>query len=399
MKKIISVLMAALLLFSCAQFAFAANAELTFRSDGTFTILHLTDTQDDHYPSRDMLNLLRRAVDTADPDLIVFTGDLVEDSRIADPGVDGQPTREGVVENNLSGGMDLAKTRANVEAAVAAVFGVLEEAGVPYVIALGNNDRKVGLTTADWLEIFGRYPHCVAFDESGDAAGGLDYHVSIRGRNGAPKFNVWLMDTLAGGITKEQVDWYKSASGRSTAANGGKPVPAFAFQHIQAADIGNLFEPCSATAAGARRTDNGWVRLKEEDTFCANVMYGYAPGETTYEFSAWKSCGDVLAAYFGHQHVEGFSGRWQGIEMGFTYGCEMAKPGPYGFRVFTLHENDITNYENVLYEYTGKAALGTDQVQAETDTRAPQANRLRALLTRLRGLFQTLVSFFANLFT
>ena len=399
LKKGMAVLLSLLLAFVAGQAVFAEEAPaLTFRADGTFRILQLSDTQDDAYPAWDMLNLLKVAVETADPDLIVFTGDLVEDSRVGDIGVDAQPGKEGVNVTDLNGDLDVEKTRANVEKSVDAIFSVLEETEVPYVIALGNNDRYVGLSTADWLDIFGKYPHCVAFDESGDAQEGLDYHVMIRGTDGADKFNVWLMDTCRGGISDEQVDWYREASGAITAANGGVPVPALAFQHIHAADIGNLFVPCSPTDTGATKGDDGYLRLNPETAGGSNV-FAYTPGAETYEFRAWKECGDVIGAFFGHQHVEGFSGVWDGIELGFTYGCEMAKTGPYGFRVFTLHEDDLTHYDNVLYRYSGSVKLGTVRVTAEdTAPAGADDDGAFAFLLRFIQLFRSLISAVIHLF-
>ncbi len=397
MKKLLAAALAAMLMFIALPFSGAAEAPaLTFRADGTFTVLHITDTQDDQHPAKDMLNLLRRAVDTAKPDLIVFTGDLVEDTRYGDTS-DGYPG-EGVVVKDIRGDIDAAKTRLNVETAVDAVFSVLEEAGVPYAIALGNNDRKVGLALADWLEIFSRYPHCVAFDESPDAQDGLDYHLMIRGTDGRDKFNLWLLDTLRGGISDEQVDWYKQASAAITAQNGS-PVPALAFQHIQPEDIGNLFEACSPADEGAKRIDGGYVRLNRDIADGYN-FFGYEPGKESYEFRAFKACGDVIGAFFGHQHVEGFSGVWQGIELGFTYGCEMSKNGPYGFRVFTLHEDDPARYDNVLYRYTGRVLLGTDAVSPEP----PQpyetpSNSFIAFFATLRNLLSAMISFIVHLFS
>ena len=398
MKRFISLFLAAVFVFCSAPYASAARADLSFRADGTFTVLQLSDPQDDAYLAWDMLNLLKRAVETADPDLIVLTGDLVEDSRIGDAGVDAFPGQEGVNVTDLTGKLNYAKTRANVEAAVKAELTVLEGFGVPYVIALGNNDRRVGLSSADWLEIFSAYPHCIIFDESPDAQDGIDYHVTVKNTSGQDALNVWLMDTCGGGISDEQVDWYKQTSKEISAANGGTPVPAMAFQHIQVSDIGNLFEPCAATDEGARKVDSGFVRLNKEIANGYN-FYGYAPGRTSYEFSAWKECGDVMAAFFGHQHVEGFSGTWDGIELGFTYGCEMAKTGPYGFRVFTLYEDDITNYDNVSYTYSGYVKLGT--VTVTPDEYGPYktpSNSFVAYLYKFVNLFRSLFSVLVSIF-
>ena len=394
MKKRIAAALAVMLAITSLIYGRAAqtdDASLVFRDDGTFRILHLTDTQDDAYPAWDLQNLLREAAAQAKPDLIVLTGDLVEDRRIGDVGTDRMPGLEGVAVRRPNGEPDPEKTRENVEKAVDAVLSVLEETEIPYVIALGNNDRKVGLTGADWLEILTAYPHCVMFDESPDEADGVDYHVTVRGRDGADKFALWLMDTGLHGISDAQVDWYRGASAALAAKNGGTPVPAFAFQHIQCAEIGNLFTPCGVAETGARKAKRGFLRLDPAAGSGYN-FYSYEPCAPGYEFTAWKDCGDVIGAFFGHQHVEGFSGVWNGIEMGFTYGCEFAKSGPYGFRVLTLHEDDPAAYENELYRYTGSVSLKNVRIVPETAFTGPAADAPHALLARLREMILTMVS-------
>ena len=392
MKKFFSVLLALILVCCSLPLASAQDAgELAFRADGTFRILQLSDTQDDAYPAWDMLELVRRSIEFADPDLIVISGDLVEDSRVGDVGIDKQPGREGVNVENIKGELNAEKTRANVETAIDAIFSEIEKYEVPYVIALGNNDRKVGLAGEDWLEIFAKYPHCIAFDESEDAQDGVDYHVTVRGADGADKLCVWLLDTCRGGISDEQVDWYRAASAALTASNGGVPVPALAFQHIQIAEIGNLFEPCKMTDEGAKKAKDGFLRLNKEIANGYN-MFSYEPGRSSYEFAAFKECGDVMGLFFGHQHVEGFSGVWDGIELGFTYGCEMAKTKPYGFRVFTLREDDVRNYDNALYRYTGSVKLGNVQIEQEKYEPYGEYEGLALFFHKILNFFSALVS-------
>ena len=399
MKKVLSYLLAALFLFSLAASSLTAEAPeaLRFREDGTFTILHITDTQDDHHPSWEMLHLLKRSIEESDPDLIVFTGDVVEDSRVGDPGVDDEPVREGVVAYDLRREIDADKTLANIKTATAAIFNVLEESGVPYAIALGNNDYKCGVTNDDWLEIFGQYPHNLTVDLSDDAEGRIDYNVLIRGADGSPKCNVWLMDTGRGGINADQIDWYRRASAEVTAANGGAPVPAFVFQHIPTADVGNLFIECHAWEDGATAKGTKFYRL-DPAIACGNNFYAYVPGSTSEEFAAWKECGDVMGAYFGHQHVEGFTGTYDGIELGLTYGMEFAKTGPYGYRVITLHEDDIAGYENELYVYTGSVKLGTDRITKQVDEPSPADYSLARLFAYLRNIIKSMVSIITSLF-
>ncbi|MBQ6065226.1 MAG: metallophosphoesterase [Clostridia bacterium] len=398
MKKTFSVLLAALFLFAAAAPVFAADApeRLTFREDGTFTILHITDTQDDHHPSWEMLNLLKRSIEESDPDLIVFTGDVVEDSRVGDPGVDDEPMREGVCVYDAKREIVIDKTLANIETAVDAIFTVLEDSGVPYVIAQGNNDHKCGITNADWLAIYGKYAHNLTQDQSDDAQGRIDCRLPVYGADGSPVFNVWIMDSGKGGVNADQIDWYKRTSSELTAANGGEPTPAFAFQHIPTADVGNLFTECHAWEDGATAKGTKFYRL-DPAIASGDNFYAYVPGTTTEEFAAWKECGDVIGAWFGHQHVEAFSGTVDGIELGLTYGMEFAKTGPYGYRVLTLHEDDITRYDNEVFTYSGSVKLGTDKI-GKMDTAPKEYNSFTRFFAYIRNILKSMISIITSLF-
>ena len=85
MKKILSVLLSVWLLVSC--FVFGVNAEddaLRFGEDGKFTVLQITDPQDDAYPAHGLKEFVEKAIEETNPDFIVITGDIVEDSRAGD---------------------------------------------------------------------------------------------------------------------------------------------------------------------------------------------------------------------------------------------------------------------------------------------------------------------------
>ena len=150
----------------------------------------------------------------------------------------------------------------------------------------------------------------------------------------------------------------------------GRTVPALAFQHIPVDEVSRLFVPCGA------KDPNG-VLVADFDAFryykLADTAHGYF--STVYhsetggskEFAAWKQQGDVIAAFFGHTHQDGITGTYDGIELNITYGCEFAKDGPYGMRVITLHEDDVTSYDNQSYTYTdGAFAADPDQQAVKT---------------------------------
>ncbi|MBR5112663.1 MAG: metallophosphoesterase [Clostridia bacterium] len=396
MKRIISILTAAVTLMSFTVFSHSEGSgnELRFK-DGKFKILVLSDTQDDHHPAADMLNLVEQAIKEASPDLIVFTGDLVEDSRAGDIGIDDEPFREGVLVEK-DGEVDKEKTFENVSAAAKAVLDIFDASGVPFAIVQGNNDYKVAVSNEEWLALYSEYSNSLAFDESDDAEGRIDYHLEIKGSDGSDKFNLWIMDTGRNGMKDDQIEWYKKKSSEITEANGGEVVPAIEFQHIQPADVGNLFVECSPFDEGARAKGLKFYRLNPE-TAAGYNFFAYAPCEPTPLFKAWKEQGDVIGSYFGHQHIEGFTGTYDGIEMGFNYGSEMAKPGPYGYRLITLDENDVTNYENEIFTYEGSVKTGNAHFEKQIDTPYKDLGNLKYILG-IGNFFWSMITVLIDLF-
>ncbi len=395
MKKLISILLAATLLFSLCICANAENNELKFGEDGKFTILQISDPEEDHNPAYDLVNFLKISIDETNPDLIIFTGDIVEDSRIGDIGIDDEPFREGVEVDG-----DYYQTVMNVTETCKAIFGYAEEKGIPFAVSQGNNDYNSGVTNEDWMKIYNSYENSLTVDESNDKDGRIDFNLEIKSNDGEKTvFNIWMSDNGDGTVNEEQLAWYKSESAALKEANGGEPVPSILFQHVPVDDMGNLFEECNFWDEGASIGDDGkCYRLNQE---IANGYHAGAmiPGSTSEQFKAWKECGDVLGAYFGHWHTEGYTGTWDGIELGFTYGCEFAKPGPYGVRVFTLYENDIKNFDNVLYTYEGSVKTNNARLELQTDEPYTEYdNIIEEIFAAIKNIFVLLKTEIISLF-
>lgn len=391
MKKTISVLLTAILLFSLCSVCFAEEAEkkLTF-NEGKFKILVFSDTQDDQNPAYDMLNLLSLAIEETKPDLIVFTGDLTEDSRIGDLGIDDEPFREGVEVND-----NYEKTLENVKAAAGAVLDIFQESGVPFALTQGNNDHNCA-KNEDWLQIYSQYSNCLVKDESPDKDGRIDYNLPVYGSDGSMIFNLWMLDTGRGGLSAESLSWYNSECADITAANNGTPVPAMAFQHIHTPDVGNLFIECTPFDTGAKASGTKFYKLDRTKATGSN-FFAYPPCEPSEEFKAFKANGDVIGAYFGHQHVEGFTGTVDGIELGFNYGAEMAKIGPYGYRLITLHEDDILNFDNEIQVYKGSVKLNTAHFELQEEKEEKNLGFFIQFLRYIKNFAVSLISIVVDL--
>ncbi len=345
MKKLLSVVLAVIFALSC--FACIAGAEgktFEFGADGKFTVLHISDPQDDRYPAHELNDFIVKAIETADPDFIVISGDIVEDSRSGDIS-DDKIFQEGVLVEG-----DYEKTLENVKIAVDAVFAPIEEAGIYYAVTMGNNDYKAEISNEDWLEIFASYPHCITVDESTDEEGKIDQYVEIM-KNGTDEsaFGLWLLDN-GRGFTEGQKQWFKNKE-------IGK-VPSIVFEHVPTEDIGNLYEKCNIWDKGALLGDGGFYRLNPK--IASGINYTIAePCEPTDEFLMWKDKG-VTGAFFGHIHTDGFTGTVDGITLGLTYGFQFSKSGPYGMRTLELDENGTFETDLYLYE-KGEFNLQADE--------------------------------------
>lgn len=380
MKKLLCIILAVSMLFCIPAVASAQTNTLQF-TDGEFTILQISDPQDDRYAAYDLINFVKLALEETKPDLVILSGDIVEDSRAGDFGIDDENFREGVEVDTYEETLD------NVKVATNNIFSIINDAKIPFAVAQGNNDYASGVTNEDWLKIYSSYEYSLTTDMSNDADGKIDFNLEILGSDGKTAFNVWMMDNGRNGISEEQIAWYESQSNALAASNGGKPVPSILFQHIPVDDMGNLFEECNFWDEGAVIEGGKCYRLNQElaDGYYVGAIL---PGQTTEQFKSWKKQGDILGAYFGHWHTAGWTGVWDGIELGFTFGCEFAKPAPYGIRVFTLHEDDIENYDNELYTYEGSVKKGNARFELQVDEPYVEySNPIAAFIGAIKNVF------------
>ncbi len=352
MKKLLAIILSLIIALLSAVSAFAISPQLRFDENGKFTVLHLTDPQDDQYIAFELNGFITKAVENTDPDLVVISGDLVEDERFGDVGTDSKNLQEGVLVDG-----DYAKTLENVKATVREIFAPLEKAGVYYTVSQGNNDYKSGISNEDWLKIYSEYPHCIVTDQSDDPDGKIDHYIEIKQHSSnKTAFGLWILDN-GRGFTDAQKVWFKNLNTNN--------VPSIVFEHIPLDDVGNLFEKCHIWDSGALIGDGGIYRLNSDVASGVNYVVS-APCEPTDEFLMFKEK-NVVGAFFGHAHTEGYTGVYDGMTLGLTYGCQFSKSGPYGYRVVELSENG--SFETSLYTYDdGEFSLQIDEKESEPDS-------------------------------
>ena len=102
-----------------------------------------------------------------------------------------------------------------------------------------------------------------------------------------------------------------------------------------------------------------YFALDPENTVPGSFMgeFPCAPSRNTGEFAAMRGQGNVRAIAVGHDHLNGFIVRHQGINIINTPGCMPDVEGG-GARVITLHESDTSRYESDVYTFEAFWAAG-----------------------------------------
>ncbi|MCR5149802.1 MAG: metallophosphoesterase [Clostridiales bacterium] len=352
MKKILCFILSLLVVLSLGTCAFAADAgavgfdtddkSLKFNDDGTFKILMINDSQDvGKNVQKKMIDFLVKAVETEKPDLVVFVGDQLADVY------------------PFATAQDYALSIENI-------CKPLEDRGVPFLATLGNHDhdRANVLNEEGQYELYNRFNMNYASENGPDP---FTYNVEVKTHDGRQTaFNIYMMDTNNkateggySGITEEQLSWYNNTCASLKEANGGAVVPSILFQHIPVKEIYKLFKECDWNTPGAiySRRDTKWYVLDENKVVNDGGTLGEAPcsenfDHITGQYQAWVKNGDIMGAFFGHDHVNTFMGTTEdGIKMGYNGGSGFRAYGDMGrrtVRVFEFKENDVTDYETRL---------------------------------------------------
>ena len=350
MKKLISVVLALVMMLTASICATAAydkdTKELSFNADGKFKILQINDTQDIGNSDERMVAFVKAAIAEVQPDLVVFNGDQLSDI---------------YTTPSLS---DFTKALDNV-------CGACEEAGVPFAATLGNHDHDRCATVPEdemYSEIYAKYSYCLNYK-------GYDYftfNLPVKSSDGnSVALNVFMMDSnnndgLNGntsgydGVTKDAIEWYENTSEALNAANGGEIVPSILFQHVPVKEIYSLLKRCEWSVDGAIycRRDGYWYTVDE--TKVTDGTLGEAPcsedfDTITGQYESWLKEGNIIGAWFAHDHVNSFSGITEdGIRMGYNGGTGFRAYGNgdgRSVRVFEFDENDVANYDTYLLTY------------------------------------------------
>ena len=323
------------------------NEPLRFK-DGKFKIMLLGDLHDcydmknDNAAEKmdDTLALIGKAVKELKPDLVVYMGDNAR-----------------------------ASTEYEMRAVISRITYPVSVSDTPFDLVFGNHDRECEVDLPTQLKLYREHENCYALNAYDSLSGYGNHNLVIKSGDGEKDiFNLWFIDSHSlysdrsksyyDAVHEDQIEWYKKTAKELADKNGGKVLPSLLFQHIPVPEEYELLREAKPyekldSVQGHKTYSDKYYMLKPE-------VEGYlgegpaVPDFNSGEFAAWKETGDVLGAFFGHDHMNDFAGYVDGILLAqcktagfrvYTDGCRS------GVRLITLEENNPENVQTRMYHF------------------------------------------------
>ena len=282
--------------------------ELKYRKDGKFKIVQFADTHyiaGDARSERSLKNVIEM-LDAEKPDFVIFTGDVIFGSPA------GKSARE--------------------------ILQPLVDRKIPFAVTLGNHDSDFELSRSEIYMVFRSTPGNVNTPDDMGLHGCSNDILTLAGPDGVDRvfylFDSGNRDCVAGVnswgyVHSDQIEWYRKASRYFASQNGGKPVPAIAFQHIPVPEY------------------NQAMLDKHDKARFMKGNLGEEPASPVFnsgQYVAMREMGDVQAMVTGHDHNNDFVLMWQGFFFiyGRYSGCDTVYNDltPSGARVFEFTAGD-----------------------------------------------------------
>ncbi|MCL1803813.1 MAG: metallophosphoesterase family protein [Eubacteriaceae bacterium] len=293
----------------------------SFRINGDrLKIMVFADLQDDEYISAYTLKFMNAALDAENPDLVVLGGDNLAGY------APGNMLREEGAKNSIT-----------------ALLGPIVDRSIPFALVFGNHDQEAAMPKEKQMEHYLSFNGCIA--EKGIIGSSVgNYRIGIEDKNGDTFLYLWFMDTNYkamseygygfAGVSKEQIEWFDEESARLARENAGKIVKGLMFEHVPVPEIYGLLTQVDASHPQAVR---GHGRLSKQFYILSNtdVTSGVmletpsVPDINNGQFESWLRNNNIIAAFFGHDHKNSFSGVHKGIRLAYTPGSGF---GSYGYR-------------------------------------------------------------------
>lgn len=320
---------------------------LKFNENGKFKILIFGDLHEkadyaENPKFKDMQKLMNASLERYSPDLCVLLGDICDAH---------------ICKKDTEAFKEMAK----------AVCEPILARKIPVAVIFGNHEHDPDCDAAlvkAYTEI-----GCIVRCDAPQTGSGADYRELIYSHDGeTPKFCLWFLDSNNlypdksvsdyDCVHRDQIEWFESESEKLRSLCGGKAMPSLVFQHIPVPEIYNLLRPARFfelpfSARGFNTKSDTHYMLKKG---CEGYLGEgpCSPDINSGQFYSWKKVGGVLGAFFGHDHLNDFSGFTDGIFLAhhktagfraYTDGCRSC------VRLVTLDENDLSTFTQELRHF------------------------------------------------
>jgi predicted MPP superfamily phosphohydrolase len=315
-KFIVSTIMVCLTIFFSTTYSKENTSTiekptLKFGSDGNFKIVQFADSQDGAIIDPRTVDLMNKILDYEKPNLVVLTGD----------NIDGK-----------------CKSARDVKEAINSIAGPMEKRGIPWAVVFGNHDEEHGMMSKEeMMKLYMSYAHNISEIGFKDNTRVGNYNLLIKGsKSDIPAFNIYMLDSgkyssdmqAYEWIKENQIAWYKDTY-TQLKVKYNNTIPALMFFHIPLPEWKVLWN--SGTAIGERN---------EEEC---------SPTVNSGLFKELVAGGDVKGVFVGHDHVNDYVGKLQGITLGYSRSIGYGTYGKEGFsrgaRVFSIKESEPTAFK------------------------------------------------------
>lgn len=330
LKKALAIILTftTILSFSAVSFA-AEESEIKFNADGKFRIMHITDTHLEEYNLEASVWAIGEACDIENPDIVIITGDNVQNCK------------------------DAADTKKLIDG----LMNVFESRNIPVAVTFGNHDSETGAMSREELMAYYNTFSCSVSVDDGEALSGCGtYNIPVMSSDGEKvKFNLWVFDSNdydSDGnyscVQADQVEWYKTKSDELRAANGGEPVYSLAFQHIIVSEVFDGLKKIDSEELFSVKniyTDEYFVFDPDVVNY-GTLMEKPCPGYDNFgQFDAMVEKGDVLGMFTGHDHTNAFGVTYKGIVLSESLSTRYngdRYSTQYGYRILDIDEKDTS---------------------------------------------------------
>ncbi len=295
--------------------------KLKFNSDGKFRILLFGDIHEhtDYKTNpkfKDMQKLMNAAVEEFRPDLCILLGDNCNTDIYAE---DPEKFREMLKD----------------------VVAPITSRNIPVAAVLGNHEHDHGHEDEIVAE-YGKLGIIMRNDAPAGVTGNANFKELIYSSDGEkPVFCLWFIDSNNCHENREishydyvhtdQIEWFEAECEKLKEMNGGKPMPSFIFQHTPVPEEYELLRKAHfwelPVAVRGYNTKRKTFYVGKKGTMDYVGEGPCSPDVNNGQFASWKKVGGVIGAFFGHDHLNDFSG--------FVDGIFIAQHKTAGFRAYT----------------------------------------------------------------